>query len=227
MQNRVPAILLLLLMGFGKTSAQVTALKADQELARDIFRELIEINTTHSTGNTTIAAEALAKRLIKAGFAEKDVLITGPGLRNRNLVVRFHGTGKRRPLLFLSHLDVVEAKRSDWSMEPFILTEKDGYFYGRGSSDIKDGSAILVADFIRLKKEGFIPDRDLILALTSGEESRDVYNGAEWLAKTQKTLIDAEFCINMDAGDPQEKNGKKISRTVQISEKAVLNLNLE
>ena len=227
MQKRLFIFLFIMLLFFRYSSAQISQLSPGNELARDIFRELIEINTTHATGNTTIAAEALAKRLIKAGFEETDVLVIGPESRNRNLVVRYHGTGKRRPLLLLSHLDVVEAKRSDWSMDPFILTEKDGYFYGRGTSDIKDGSAILVADFIRLKKQGFVPDRDLILALTSGEESRDVYNGAEWLAKTKRNLIDAEFCINMDAGDPQEKNGKRISRTIQISEKAVLNLVLE
>jgi acetylornithine deacetylase/succinyl-diaminopimelate desuccinylase-like protein len=227
MQKKLSVFLFVLLMLLKNTSAQTSQLSTDQEMARSIFRELIEINTTHATGNTTTAAEALAKRLINAGFEEKDVLVIGPDTRNRNLVVRFHGTGKRRPLLLLSHLDVVEAKRSDWSMDPFILTEKDGFFYGRGTSDIKDGSAILVADFIRMKKEGFLPDRDLILALTSGEESRDVYNGAEWLAKTRRNLIDAEFCINMDAGDPQEKNGKRISRTVQISEKAVLNLVLQ
>jgi acetylornithine deacetylase/succinyl-diaminopimelate desuccinylase-like protein len=223
-----PSVLLLVLLFlFRQSSAQVVKLSPDQELARSIFKELIEINTTHSTGNTTTAADAMAKRLIAAGFSEKDVLVVGPELRNYNLVVRLHGTGKRPPLLLLSHLDVVEARRADWSMDPFILTEKDGYFYGRGTSDIKDGSAILVANFIRMKKEGFIPDRDLILALTAGEEGRDVYNGAEWLVKNQRPLIDAEFCINMDAGDPQEKKGKRISRTIQISEKAVLNLMLE
>jgi acetylornithine deacetylase/succinyl-diaminopimelate desuccinylase-like protein len=227
MRQHPSVLLLVLLFLFKQTSAQVVKLSPDQELARSIFKELIEINTTHSKGNTTTAADAMAKRLIASGFSEKDVLVVGPELRNRNLVVRLRGTGKRPPLLLLSHLDVVEARRADWSMDPFVLIEKDGYFYGRGTSDIKDGSAILVADLIRMKKEGFIPDRDLILALTAGEESRDVYNGAEWLVNKRRTLIDAEFCINMDAGDPQEKNGKRISRTIQISEKAVLNLVLE
>jgi acetylornithine deacetylase/succinyl-diaminopimelate desuccinylase-like protein len=209
--------------GFG----QSTKLNSDQELGRSIFKELIEINTTHSVGNTTVAAEAMAKRLIAAGYPAQDVQIVGPEKVNRNLVVRLHGTGKRKPLLLLSHLDVVEARRSDWSLDPFVFTEKDGFFYGRGTSDIKDGSAILVAEFIRMKKEGFVPDRDLILALTSGEEGGDVYNGVEWLIQNKRALIDAEFCINMDAGDPQLKNGKRISRTVQISEKGVLNLQLE
>ena len=207
--------------------AQNTKLNSDQELGRSIFKELIEINTTHSSGNTTIAAEAMAKRLIAAGYSEQDVQIVGPEAVNRNLIVRLHGSGKQKPLLLLSHLDVVEARRSDWSLDPFVFTEKDGFFYGRGTSDIKDGSAILVAEFIRMKKEGFVPDRDLILALTAGEEGSDVYNGVEWLIQNKRTLIDAEFCINMDAGDPQLKNGKRISRTVQISEKGVLNLQLE
>jgi len=209
------------------SSGQVSNLTPDQSLARSIFKELIEINTVHTTGNTTVAAEAMAKRLIDAGYAEKDIQIVGPELKNRNLVVRLHGSGKRPPLLMLSHLDVVEARRSDWSMDPFKLTEQDGWFYGRGTLDIKDGSAILVANFIRMKKEGYVPDRDLILALTAEEEGRGEYNGVEWLVKNQRALIDAEYCINMDAGDPQEKNGKRINRTVQLAEKGVLNLMLE
>ena len=214
------------LLVFQHVGAQ-TNLTPDQALARSIFKELIEIPTVHSTGNTTIACEAMAKRLIDAGYAEKDIQIVGPESVNRNLVVRLHGSGKRPPLLMLSHLDVVEARRSDWSMDPFKLTEQDGWFYGRGTSDIKDGSAILVANFIRMKKEGYVPDRDLILALTAEEEGRGEYNGVEWLVKNQRALIDAEYCINMDAGDAQEKNGKRINRTVQLAEKGVLNLMLE
>jgi acetylornithine deacetylase/succinyl-diaminopimelate desuccinylase-like protein len=210
-----------------QVSAQAPKLSANQELARSIFKELIETNTVHSTGNTTTAADAIAKRLKSAGYPEKDIQVVGPTVRNRNIVVRLHGTGKHTPILFLAHLDVVEARREDWSLDPFKLTESDGYFYGRGTMDIKDGAAILVADFIRLKKEGYMPDRDLILALTAGEESGAEYNGVEWLLKNQRALIDAEFCINMDAGDPQIKNGKRINRTVQASEKAVLNLTLQ
>jgi len=207
--------------------AQVPKLSANEELARSIFKELIETNTVHSTGNTTTAAVAMAKQLKDAGYADKDIQVVGPNERNRNLVVRLHGSGKHAPILFLAHLDVVEARREDWSMDPFKLTEKDGYFYGRGTLDIKDGAAILLADFIRLKKEDYVPDRDLILALTAGEESGAEYNGVEWLLKNQRLLINADFCINMDAGDPQLKNGKRISRTVQASEKGVLNFTLE
>lgn len=212
---------------FQQASSQTQNLYANQELARSIFKELIETNTVHSTGNTTTAAVAMAKRLKAAGYADKDIQVVGPHVRNRNLVARLHGSGKLAPILFLAHLDVVEARHKDWSMDPFKLTEKDGYFYGRGTLDIKDGAAILLADFIRLKLEGFVPDRDLILALTAGEESGAEYNGVEWLLKNQRALINADFCINMDAGDPQLKNGKRISRTVQASEKGVLNFTLE
>jgi len=210
-----------------RAPAQQASLTPEQELARSIFQELIQTNTVHSTGNTTTAAEAMALRLKAAGFSQQDIQITGPRERNRNLVVRLHGTGKRAPILFLSHLDVVEARREDWTMDPFTLTEKDGYFYGRGTMDIKDGAAILVADFIILKKQGYVPDRDLILALTAGEESGGDYNGVAWLLQNKRSLIDAAFCINMDAGDPQLKNGKRLNRTVQASEKGVLDLALE
>src|SRR5258705_8508811 len=131
-----------------------TALTPDQQLARDIFAELIGINTTHEHGNTTPAAQAVARRLLAAGFPATDVQVLGPRDQNQNVVARLRGTGKRKPILLLAHLDVVEALRSDWSLEPFVLTEKDGFFYGRGSSDIKDMAAIWVARLIRLKKEG-------------------------------------------------------------------------
>ncbi len=208
-------------------SAQTQKITAEQESARSIFKELIEINTTHAAGNTTTSAKAILKRLTDAGFAQKDIQIIGPQEKNQNIVVRIHGSGKAKPILFLAHLDVVEALRKDWSLDPFQFTERDGFFYGRGTMDIKDGAAILIANFIRLKKENFIPERDLILALTAGEEGGADYNGIEWLLKNHRDLIDAEFCINMDAGDPQIKNGKRINRTVQASEKAVLNLSLE
>jgi acetylornithine deacetylase/succinyl-diaminopimelate desuccinylase-like protein len=208
-------------------SAQEKSLAPDQALARAIFKELIEINTTHSTGNTTVAAELIAKRLIEAGYDEKDVKVVGPEARNKNLVVRMHGTGKRPPVLFLAHLDVVEARKEDWSLDPFILTEKDNYFYGRGTLDVKSGVAIMVANFIRLKKEGYKSDRDLILALTAGEESGGEYDGAEWLVNKQRPLIDAEFCINMDAGEPQRKNGRRVVRPLQISEKGIFYMSFE
>src|SRR5450755_1890078 len=199
-------------------SAQVSKLGPDQEMAHSIFKELVEINTTHSIGDCTIAAEAVAKRLKDAGFEDIDVLVIGPVARNKNLVARLHGSGKQPPILFLAHLDVVEAKREDWSYDPFILTETGGYFYGRGSLDMKESAAILVANFIRMKREGYLPDRDLILALTAGDESGAGYNGAEWLIKNQRPLIDAGFCFNLVAREPPRKEGKRIIRPVQVSE---------
>jgi acetylornithine deacetylase/succinyl-diaminopimelate desuccinylase-like protein len=207
--------------------AQVSIPGPDQEMALGIFKELVEINTTHSVGDCTVAAEAVAKRLKDAGFAEKDVMVIGPVARNQNLVARLHGSGKQPPILFLAHLDVVEAKREDWSYDPFKLTETNGYFYGRGSLDVKSGAAILVANFIRMKKAGYQSDRDLILALTAGEESADDYDGVEWLLQTHRPLIDAAYCINMDAGEPQRKGGKRILRPVQVSEKGNFYLTLE
>jgi acetylornithine deacetylase/succinyl-diaminopimelate desuccinylase-like protein len=210
-----------------KTIAQAVPLTTDQALGRDILRELIEINTTNSVGNTTVAAEAMAARLRSAGIPASDVQVLGPRPKNQNLVARLRGTGARRPLLLLAHLDVVEARREDWSLDPFKLTERDGFFYGRGTSDIKDGAAIWVATLIRLKREGYRPDRDIILALTAGEESSEDYNGVDWLLANHRDLVDAELCINADAGDPEIKNGKRIERTVQASEKVFESFRLE
>lgn len=188
------------------------------KLAHDIFKQLIETNTTESVGNMTTAANEVAERLRAAGFAATDVVVLGPDARHGNIVAHIHGTGARKPVLFLAHLDVVEANRSDWSVDPFKLTEKDDFFYGRGTSDIKDGDAILVSDFIRLKREGYKPDRDLILALTSDEEGGD-YNGVTWLIEKHRDLIDAEYCINTDGGDFQLKNGKPLLASIETSEK--------
>ncbi len=196
------------------------------QLAREIFQQLIEINTTDSVGNVTTAAEAMAARLLSAGFPAKDVIVAGPNDRKKNLLARLRGTGRRKPLLFLAHLDVVEARREDWTTDPFQFVEKDGYFYGRGTVDIKDGDAILVANFIRLKKEGFTPDRDLILALTADEEGGTA-NGVDWLLKHHRDWVDAEYCINLDGGDFMSKNGKKIYGAIQASEKVYVDFQLE
>jgi acetylornithine deacetylase/succinyl-diaminopimelate desuccinylase-like protein len=197
----------------------------DQE-ARAIFQQLIEINTTDSVGNVTTAAEAMAQRLRAAGFAGKDVIVAGPTERKKNLVARFRGTGQKKPILFIGHLDVVEARREDWSMDPFKFIEKDGYFYGRGTEDMKEGDAILVTNFVRLKREGFLPDRDIILALTADEEGGD-YNGIDWLIKEHKDWIDAEFCINLDGGEFQKMKGKRLLASLQASEKVYADYQLE
>ena len=191
---------------------------ATNKLARDIYKQLIEINTTDSVGSTTVAAEAMAQRLRDAGYAASDVQVIGPNARKGNLVARLRGTGAQKPMLLICHLDVVEARREDWSMDPFQFIEKDGYFYGRGSGDIKDGDAILMTAMIRLKQEGFKPDRDIILALTADVEGGRS-NGVEWLIKNHRDLIDAEFILNPDAGDFELDQGKKLLVGVQAAEK--------
>jgi acetylornithine deacetylase/succinyl-diaminopimelate desuccinylase-like protein len=198
----------------------------DQRLARDLLAELVGINTTLEHGNTTPAAFAMAARLRAAGLPDSDVVVVGAGETNRNLVARLRGTGRRRPILLLAHLDVVEALPADWSLDPFALTERDGYFYGRGTSDIKDMAAIFVATLIRLKRAGFVPDRDIILALTAGEET-GVDNGVRWLLDNRRDLIDAQYCINGDAGDPLARGGRPVARVVEASEKVYHDLRFE
>jgi acetylornithine deacetylase/succinyl-diaminopimelate desuccinylase-like protein len=205
---------------------QAAPVSEHERLAREIFKELIEINTTDSSGNTTTAAEAMANRLKEAGFPSDDVQVLGPDARKGNLVVRLRGTGERRPILLLAHLDVVEARREDWSMDPFKFIERDGFFYGRGTSDIKCGDAVLVSDLIRLKHEGFQPDRDLIIALTADEEGGS-FNGVDWLLKNHRDLIDAAYCLNLDGGFGAIKNGKPILNELQTSEKTYLSFRLE
>ncbi len=175
-------------------------------LAHDIFKQLIEINTTDSVGNVTTAAEALAQRFLAAGFPAGDVVVTGPEERKKNLVVRLHGTGKRRPVLLIGHLDVVDARREDWSTDPFQLVEKDGYFYGRGTSDMKDGDAIMVTTLLRMKQEGYRGSRDIILALTADEET-GCCNGPAWLLKNRRDLVDAEFVLNHDGASVVSEHG--------------------
>jgi len=193
--------------------------------AREIFKELIEINTTDSVGNVTKAADAAAARLKAAGFPPADVQVLGPDPRKGNLVARYHGSGARRPLLLLAHLDVVEAKREDWSFDPFTFLEKDGFFYGRGTSDDKAMASILTANLIRMKQEGFAPDRDLILALTADEEGGN-FNGVQWLLKEHRALIDAELALN-EGGSGQMKNGKYLVNEVGASEKVYQDFRLE
>jgi acetylornithine deacetylase/succinyl-diaminopimelate desuccinylase-like protein len=196
-----------------------------QKLARDIFKELIEINTTMNIGSTK-AAEAIAARLKAAGFPEKDIQLAGPRPQNMNLIVRYHGKGTLPPILFIGHLDVVEALRQDWSFDPFTFIEKDGYFYGRGTSDMKCEDADVVANLIRLRNEGFVPNRDIIVALTEHEENGDA-NGVEWLLAHRRDLIDAEFAVNLEGGGGDIKAGKPMLMEVQTSEKVYISFQLE
>jgi acetylornithine deacetylase/succinyl-diaminopimelate desuccinylase-like protein len=186
----------------------------------DIFKQLIEINTTDSVGSTTIAAAAMAQRLLEGGFAAGDISQLGPNARKGNLVVRYRGkAGTRlRPILIIGHPDVVEARREDWSTDPFQFVEKDGFYYGRGTQDMKISDAIAVADLIRLRKEGYVPDRDIILALTADEEGGDS-NGVDWLLKNHRELIDAEYVLNPDGGGVTIEAGKAISIEIEAAEK--------
>jgi acetylornithine deacetylase/succinyl-diaminopimelate desuccinylase-like protein len=200
-------------------------LSAEDALAREIFEELIEINTTDSAGDNTRAAEAMARRLRDAGFPESDVRVLGPHPRKGNLVARLRGSGKRAPVLLLAHIDVVEALPSDWSFDPFTFLEQEGYFYGRGTSDDKGMAAIWIANLIHMKREGFLPDRDLIVALTADEEGGR-FNGVQWLLEHHRDLIDAAYCLN-EGGGGQLKDGKKLSNSVQLSEKLFQSFSLE
>src|SRR3954470_23412383 len=198
----------------------------NDQRARAIYKEIVEINTTDTpAGNVTSAADPIAARLKAAGFAEKDVQVLGPDPRKHNMVARYRGTGARRPLLLLAHIDVVDARREDWSFDPFTLREQDGWFYGRGTSDDKAMAAHFVANLIRLKEEGFRPDRDLILALTADEEGGN-FNGVDWLVKNHRDLIDAEFAIN-EGGGGTMRGGKYLTNEVQASEKVFQDFRLE
>jgi acetylornithine deacetylase/succinyl-diaminopimelate desuccinylase-like protein len=199
---------------------------SERQLARDIYKELIEIRSGYTTGATTPAAEAMAARLRAAGFPEADIFVGGAIPTKANLVVRYHGSGRRKPILLLAHTDVVEAKREDWSMDPFQFIERDGYFYGRGTADDKAQAAVWIATLLRYRREDFKPDRDIIVALTADEEGGGPYNGVQWLIKNKRDLIDAEFCLN-EGGWGEIAGGKKISNDIQVSEKYVINFRLE
>ena len=195
-------------------------------LGHQILEELIETNTTLSSGSTTLAAERMAARLIAAGFPRADVMVVGGADQRKNLVARLRGrAGGGRPVLFFAHLDVVEARRDDWSMDPFALTERDGYFYGRGTLDVKGGAATLVTAFCSLRQRGVVPDRDLILALTADEEGGP-NNGVQWLLANDRDLIAADYAINVDAGGPEIRGGRVSALTVQAAEKVFASFTL-
>jgi acetylornithine deacetylase/succinyl-diaminopimelate desuccinylase-like protein len=215
------ATLLLPMLFASALTAQTNVLpEADKTLAHDIFKELIEINTTDSVGSTTLAANAMRKRLLDAGFPAADVVVLGPNDRKGNMVARYRGRAgsKLAPVLIIGHIDVVEAKRSDWTTDPFQFTEKDGYFYGRGTQDMKVDDAAVVESFIRLRREGFVPDRDIILALTADEEGGKS-NGVDWLLKNHRDLVNAAFALNPDSGGPELEKGRAVSMQVEATEK--------
>jgi acetylornithine deacetylase/succinyl-diaminopimelate desuccinylase-like protein len=207
--------------------ALADGLGPQQQLAFDIYKELLEINTTTATGDTKLAAEAMGVRLRAAGFTDADVQVFSPAPHKGNLVARLRGSGARKPILLLAHLDVVPALREDWSFDPFKLTEQDGYYYARGSSDDKYMAAAFVANLIRYRQEGYKPDRDIIVALETDEEILDRDGlGIQWLLANHRDLIDAEFALN-EGGGVGLNNGKPIRNSVQTSEKVSLNYQLE
>jgi acetylornithine deacetylase/succinyl-diaminopimelate desuccinylase-like protein len=194
------------ILSCGHALAQTPLAAADRTLAREILEELVEMPTTDADG-TARAAEAMANRLISAGFPKEDVQVLGPDARTANLVARLRGHNPRaRPILMMAHLDVVPARREDWTIDPWTLNERDGWFYGRGTHDNKAGAAILVANFIRLKREGSRLDRDLIILLTGDEETAQ--RSIQWLLAEHKPLIDAELALNADGGGVMMKKGR-------------------
>lgn len=229
MKSTFPGIFLALLVLGAANVAAAAELKPEQRALFDIYKELVEINTTDSVGDNTQAARAMAARLVAAGFPEEDVrVLVHPGnAKKGNLVARLRGGGKQKPILLVAHLDVVEANKEDWSpeLDPFKLIERDGYYYGRGSSDDKAMAAIFVANLVRYKQEGLKPRRDIILALTSDEEGGD-YNGVAWLADEHRDLIEAEFGLN-EGGGGRERDGKKLFNAVQATEKLYRDFDLE
>jgi acetylornithine deacetylase/succinyl-diaminopimelate desuccinylase-like protein len=214
-------------LGASEQSLAVEALSAQQQRAFDIYKELVEINTVTETGDTGRAADAMAARLRAAGFPAADVQVFKPAPRKGNLVARLRGTGAKKPILLIGHIDVVPASRSDWSTDPFTLTEKDGYFYARGASDNKFMASALVANLIRYKEEGLKPDRDIIVALETDEEilDRDGF-GIQWLLKNQRAAIDAEFALN-EGGGVGLKDGMPVRNSVQTMEKVSVTYHLE
>jgi acetylornithine deacetylase/succinyl-diaminopimelate desuccinylase-like protein len=201
---------------------------ADLELGREILKELVDVNSTHSHGTTEIA-HLVEKRLLAAGFARSDVTFIAPADHPDcgNVVVRVHGTTRQKPVLFLGHLDVVEARPEDWSTDPFKLVERDGYFYGRGTIDMKDGDAALLESLLRLKRAGYAPKRDLIVAFTANEEAGGAANGPEFLLREHRGLIDAGVVINPDGGGGTVAGGKRSFLEVGTSEKTYLTYTIE
>jgi acetylornithine deacetylase/succinyl-diaminopimelate desuccinylase-like protein len=191
----------------------------DRALSRSIFKELIEINSQDSNGSVTAAAAAMRERLLQAGFPADDLVLAGPNDRKQNLVAKYRGTSSSiKPILFICHLDVVEARKEDWTTDPYQFVEKDGYFYGRGTQDIKEEDADLVENFIRLKREGWVPKRDIVIALTADEEGGQS-NGVAWLLKNRPELMVADFVLNPDAGGVELRDGKATTMGVEATEK--------
>src|SRR5262245_23979594 len=226
--RRAPALACLLAIGFVASAPRAAEpTPADGELALEILRELVAINTAPSggPGQTRRAAQAMAARLAAAGFESRDLAVLGLRPGDGNLVARYRGSGARRPILLMAHLDVVEAAPSTWTLPPFRLTERDGYLYGRGSLDNKGGAAMLVANAIRMKRDGYRPDRDLIIVLSADEETTGA--NIQWLLREHRPLVDAEYALNTDAGGVLLDGDRPQAFTVQTSEKIYASFTLD
>jgi acetylornithine deacetylase/succinyl-diaminopimelate desuccinylase-like protein len=201
---------------------------ANQKLAHDILRDLVAIRAVHDTG-TAATAKVIADYFRRGGFAESDIVtVADPKYPKQvNVVVRLHGTGQQKPVLWLAHVDVVDARPQDWSLPPFQLTEKDGWFYGRGTTDMKDGDASVAAALIRLKQEGFKPNRDIIAAFTADEEVGAEQDGPNYLVRHRRELVDAAFAINADGASGEIADGKRLDFGVQTAEKIYVTWQLE
>lgn len=214
----------------GEPADAMGPLRPDQQEFRSIFKELVETDTRLSKGSCTLAAERMAARLKAAGFGDDQLTLFAvpEAPREGGLVAVYPGTSKSlKPVLAIAHIDVVEAKREDWERDPFTLVEEDGYLYARGVVDDKAMAAGLVDTLIRFSKSGYRPKRAVKIALTCGEESNGAFNGAEWLAKNRRDLIDAEFAINEGGGGSADEHGKVVAQAIQVGEKVFANFVLE
>ncbi len=235
LRNLRRGLLVLPLLAFAQGAAQTkpgvpaaneaAGRTAVETLARTILTELIAINTTASSGATTPAAQKLATRFLAAGFPAADVMVMGRGPKSQNVIVRWRGKTRGKPIVFNAHLDVVEAPKLDWATDPFVLTEKSGYLYGRGVIDDKGPVAAIAAAFITARRAGLAPARDLILALTAGEES-DFENGVIWLLEKHRALVDGEYVLNLDSGGGDLRDGKVLAFAVEAAEKVYVDFEL-
>ena len=222
----VAAALLLSLAGPRPAAAQSAKDASAARLEREILQQLIEINTSDSAGGTPIAARAMADRLTAAGLPAADVRVLGYQPRYQSLVARYRGRESRlKPILLMAHLDVVDARREDWSTDPYAFVEQGGFYYGRGTSDNKAGAAMLVANFIRYRREGFVPARDIIIVLTADEETSG--ESIRWLTQEHRELIDADYALNTDGGGGDYSDGRPIRFNVQAAEKVYQSFSLE
>jgi acetylornithine deacetylase/succinyl-diaminopimelate desuccinylase-like protein len=212
------------------SAQEAGVLRADQVSFRDLFKELVETNTTLSSGSCTLAAERMRARLGAAGFTSEQLTLfsTADHPKEGGLVAVYPGTSKTaRPLLLIAHIDVVEARREDWERDPFTLFEENGYFYARGTADTKALAAVWVDALIRFRQQKYAPTRTIKVALTCGEETNGAFNGIEWLAANRRDLIDAEFALNEGGGGDTDGQGKIVGQSVQIGEKTFANFRVE